>query len=77
MVSTKYLVSQLFIIENNNKKWAANQCIRMISEGSCDTEDRSNDAEILALHHRNKLYFNVLIMSKLILDIAFRVTVSF
>ncbi len=25
--------------------WAANQNIRMISEGSCDTEDWSNDAE--------------------------------
>ncbi len=27
----------------------------MISEGSCDTEAWSNDAEISALHHRNKL----------------------
>ncbi len=27
----------------------------MISEGSCDTEDWSNDAEKSALHHRNKL----------------------
>jgi len=35
--------------------WAANQHIRMISEGSCDTEDWSNDAENSALHHRNKL----------------------
>ncbi len=26
----------------------------MISEGSCDTEDWSNDAENSALHHRNK-----------------------
>ncbi len=25
--------------------WAANQHLRMISEGSCDTEDCSNDAE--------------------------------
>ncbi len=31
--------------------------IRMISEGSCDIEDWSNDAENSALHHRNKLYF--------------------
>ncbi len=30
--------------------------IRMISEGSCDTEDWSNDAENTALHHRNKLH---------------------
>ncbi len=34
------------IIDNN---WAANQHIRMISEGSCDTEDWSNDAENSAL----------------------------
>ncbi len=27
----------------------------MISEGSCDTEDWSNDAENSALHHRNTL----------------------
>ncbi len=32
------------------------QFIRMISEGSCDTEDWSNDAENTALHHRNKLH---------------------
>ncbi len=29
--------------------WAANQHIRMISEGLCDTEDWSNDAENVAL----------------------------
>lgn len=27
----------------------------MISEQSCDIEDWNNDAEDLALHHRNKL----------------------
>ncbi len=31
----------------------------MISEGSCDTEDWSNDTENLALHPRNKLDFNI------------------
>ncbi len=31
----------------------------MISEESCDTEDWSNDAENVALFHRNKLYFKV------------------
>ncbi len=36
-----------------------NQYIRMISEGSCDTEDWSNDAENSALHHRNKLHFKI------------------
>ncbi len=31
----------------------------MISEGSCDTEDWSNDAENPDLHHMNKLHFNI------------------
>ncbi len=30
----------------------------MISEGSCDTENWSNDAEKSALLHGNKLYLN-------------------
>ncbi len=32
---------------------------RMISEGSCDAEGWSNDAENSALHHRNKLHFKI------------------
>ncbi len=31
----------------------------MNSEGSCDTEDWSDDAENSALHGRNKFYFKV------------------
>ncbi len=31
----------------------------MISEGSCDTEDWSNDAENTAAHHMNKLHFTI------------------
>ncbi len=31
----------------------------LISEGSCDTEDWSNDAENSALNHRNRLHFNI------------------
>ncbi len=31
----------------------------MISEGSCDTEDWSNDAENAALYHKNKIYFKL------------------
>ncbi len=31
----------------------------MISEGSCDTEDWSNDAENSTLLHRNKVYVKV------------------
>ncbi len=42
----------------------------MISEGSCDTEDRSNDAENSALRQINKLYFKVYLNSKPILEIA-------
>ncbi len=33
----------------NNVSWAANHHIKMISEGSKDTEDRSTDAENSAL----------------------------
>ncbi len=38
-------------MDANNMKfyWAANQHINMISEGSCDTQDRNNDAENSAL----------------------------
>ncbi len=35
------------------------QHIRVISGGSCDTEDWSNDAEDSALHHKNKLHFKI------------------
>ncbi len=37
------MLSTLLIMRNVS--WAANQHIRMISEGSCDTEDWSNDAK--------------------------------
>ncbi len=39
----------LNIDDNNNKLEQPNQHIRMISEGSCETEDWRNDAENLAL----------------------------
>ncbi len=47
----KYSAAQLFssLIIIRNVSWAANQHIRMISGGSCDTEDWSNDAENSAL----------------------------
>ncbi len=46
----KYEAAQLFTTLSIiiNVSWAANQH-RMISEGSCDTEDWSNDAENTAL----------------------------
>ncbi len=52
--------STVFNIDNNNVSWAANQHIRMISEGSCDTEDWSNDADNSALHHGGKKHFEKL-----------------
>ncbi len=42
------------LIMIRNVSWAANQWIRMISEGACETEDWSNDAVNSALHHRKK-----------------------
>ncbi len=47
-----------------NKK--QNQHMRMISEGSCDTEDRSNDAEYSSLHHWNKLHLKIYYNRKLL-----------
>jgi len=40
----------------------------MISEGSCDTEDWSNDAENSASHNRNKLHFKIFSERKVILN---------
>ncbi len=53
--SKKYEAAQLF----STLIIIRNQYIRMISEGSCDTEDWSNDAGNSALHHKNKLYFKI------------------
>ncbi len=49
----------VFNTDNNNVSGAANHIIKMISEGSCDTDAWINDAENSALHHRNTLYFKV------------------
>ncbi len=42
----------------------------MISEGSCDTEDWSNDAENSALHHRNKIHFKIYSNRKQLFEIV-------
>jgi len=39
----------------------SNQPIRIISEGSCDTEDWSNNTKYSALHHKNKLHKTVIL----------------
>ncbi len=60
--TTVFFFTFIFI---KNIYLASNQHIRMISEGSCDIEDWSNDAENSALHHRNEyneiLYLNILL----------------
>ncbi len=53
-----YGAAQLFSTLIINVSCSSNQHIRMISEGSCDTEDWSNDAENSVFDQRNKLYFN-------------------
>ncbi len=53
------ILSRAAIFNIHNKKKSANQYIRMISEGSCDTEDWSNDAENSAAHHRSNLHFKI------------------
>jgi len=53
MVSTKILHSKTFSHIDNNKK-SPNQHCRIISEGSCDTEDWSNDADNSFNHLRKK-----------------------
>ncbi len=40
----------------------------MISEGSCDIEDWSNDAENTALHHMNKWFFFLIKKETVILN---------
>ncbi len=40
----------------------------MICEGSCDTEDWSNDAENSALHHRNRLHFKYIQIKRVLLN---------
>ncbi len=39
----------------------------MIYEGSCDTEDWSNDAENTAAHHRNKLHIEQIFTYKTVI----------
>ncbi len=68
----KYWAENLFLtlIMIRNVSWAANQNIRMISEGSCDTEDWSNDnVKNLVLHHRNKSHFTIYLNRKLLFKI--------
>ncbi len=62
-VSIKYLNKNVSHVPKNNIKQHnsfnienINQHIIIISDGSCDTEDWSNDAENSALHQINKLY---------------------
>ncbi len=42
----------------------------MISEGSRDTEDWSNDAENSDLHHKNKVWFKIHLNTKLYFNVS-------
>ncbi len=61
-------IKQQFSIIIINVSWSANHHIRMISEGSCDTEDWRNDAENSALHARNKFHYKIYSHRKVILN---------
>jgi len=50
-----------------NVTWASNQHIRMISEGSCDAEDRSNDADYIYNYNYVLKYIQIVYKSHLIL----------
>ncbi len=50
-----------------NVSCTPNQHIRIISEGSCDIEDWSNDAKNSALHHRNTLHFKCILKYKTVI----------
>ncbi len=66
--SQKYQSAQLFstLLIIINVSWAADQHNRMISEGSCDTEDWSNVAENSALNQKNKLHFKNIFKQKIL-----------
>ncbi len=49
----------------------------MISEGSCDTEDWSNDAENSALNHRNKLHTHTYIYIYIQIEKGFYIVLQF
>ncbi len=58
MVYTKNIKNHnVFYITIKNAFSVTNQHFRTISEGSCHTENCSDDAENSALLHRNKLHF--------------------
>jgi len=55
------------VIIIRNVSWAANQHIRMISEGSCDTKDWSNDSENNSLSQEQITFENILKQKTVIL----------
>ncbi len=60
---------KLFSRNNHNKNWAPNQQIKMISEGTCDAEDRNvMTAKNSACHHRHKLHLKVFQLEIVILN---------
>ncbi len=60
-------IKQQTIFNTDNIKHFLKQHIRMISEGSCDTEDWSNNCwSIQLFHHNNKLHLQIYSNRKLL-----------
>ncbi len=58
-LKTVKMLSNISVVNFDNKKkcfWAANQDIRIISEGSCGPEDRGKDAENSALAIQENIF---------------------
>ncbi len=77
-LNSVFLHMLVFYIDNiRNVYLAANQYIIMISEGSCDSEDWSNDAKNSALIYWNNFHFNIFSHRKLNISKYYCFTVLF
>jgi len=59
LVNRTFKKKSIYFIAIKQVSWASDHHIRVISEGSCDTEDWSNDAKKYNCDHRNKLHFKI------------------
>jgi len=55
-INTVLSINQRILNIDNNHKCLLNHHIRVIPEGSCDSEDWSNDADITIYSHRQQLF---------------------
>ncbi len=59
MITISYIFIIVIYLITVHQPVSIKYLILKFSEGLCDTEDWSNNAENSALHHRNKLHFNI------------------